>query len=140
VQGEFGGRIRLIGYDVNPPLAEWRSAENDALEDALAIHWQALAPMDTQYKVFIHIVGEAGPADIRAQADFYPHLPTSGWIAGEYLSDVVSIELPSSLESGSYALVLGLYEESTGIRLAASSQSGAPAGDSLVLAEFELGE
>jgi hypothetical protein len=106
----------------------------------LVLYWQVLAPVPTRYKLFLHLVGEGGPADIRAQADVYPHLPTTGWVPGEYLSDRVTVDLPAGLPPRRYSLLLGLYDELTGQRLPVLDTTGQSLGDSLLLQELELGE
>jgi hypothetical protein len=115
--------MRLVGYDLQQAAAGIQ----------LQLFWQAMAPMDTRYKLFVHLVGDGGPADIRAQADVRPSLPTTAWIAGEYLSDVVAVGLPGDLPPGRYTLLMGVYDEGTGERLPAMDARRAWAGDYLVL-------
>jgi hypothetical protein len=137
VEAHFGESIRLVGYDLAPrrldsrwPLpAFW-----------VILHWQALQPMDARYKIFVHLVGEGGPADIRAQADVYPHLPTTAWTPDEYLYDRVMLELPGDLAPGEYALLLGLYDGATGQRLPVLDAAGKALGDSLLLKQVRLGK
>jgi hypothetical protein len=130
VDVRFGDGVRLVGYDLD-------SSQSDL---QVTLYWQALAPMTTRYKVFVHLVGDGGPSDIRAQADIYPHLPTTGWVPGEYLTDHVTLDLPTSLPAGPYTLLLGLYDEAAGTRLPASGASGEPLGDSSALETMQFGE
>ncbi|MCB0196406.1 MAG: hypothetical protein KDJ65_30920, partial [Anaerolineae bacterium] len=44
--------------------------------------------------------------------------PTSLWDPGEIIADELSLPIPDTLPSGSYTLVIGLYELSSGQRLA----------------------
>jgi hypothetical protein len=83
--------------------------------------------------VFVHLVGDGGPSDIRAQADIQPHVPSTNWMEGEFLSDRATLELPEHLDQGSHTLLVGLYDELTGERLPVFDADGEPAGDSLVL-------
>jgi hypothetical protein len=138
ISARFGKYISLLGYDL--ALDGWAvgSAYEEATEVKLSLHWQVLAPMEARYKIFVHLVGDGGPSDIVAQADVYPHLPTSGWIEGEYLSDDLEFRMPVDLGPGSYSLLLGLYEPDTGIRLPVFGAEGKPLGDSLVLEQFAL--
>jgi mannosyltransferase len=130
VDAHFGDAIRLVGYDLEarPPDLE------------LVLHWQALGPVTTRFKIFVHLIGEGGPSDIRAQADVYPRIPTSGWVPGEYLSDRVALDLPADLPPGPYRLLLGLYDGATGGRLPVTSAGGEALGDSLTLQEIHRGE
>lgn len=130
LEARFGEGIRLAGYDLK--------AATSKIE--LTLHWQALAAMTVRYKIFVHLVGDGGPMDIRAQADVYPRLPTTAWLPGEYLSDFVTLDLPAGLSPGRYTLLLGWYEEATGQRLSAFDGTGEMVGDSLALEQFDLGE
>jgi len=142
VNAEFGApgsdaTIRLVGYDLQPPASNLQS-RTPGLQ--LTLYWQALAPMVRNYKVFVHLVGEGGPSDIRAQADVYPYLPTMAWVPGEYLRDQVVVDLPGELAPGRYVLLMGVYDEATGERLLATAESGHPLGDDVLLQEFRLEE
>ena len=96
--------------------------------------------MDRNVKVFVHLVADGRSSDIRAQADFYPHLPTSAWLPGEFLQDQLEIDLPADLPAGRYELLLGLYDERTGERLPVFDDAGGAPGDSLLLQEIRRGE
>jgi uncharacterized membrane protein len=133
-----GPLIQLAGYDLQPPIPVPTVVEGSSLH--LTLHWQALGPMTTRYKTFVHLVGEDGPDDIRAQVDSYPALPTTGWVPGEYLVDSVELNLPDDLPSGHYRLLLGLYDESTGERLLLLNKAGQLLGSSLTLQELSTGE
>jgi hypothetical protein len=131
VEAQFGDVARLVGYDRSP-------GAGSALYYTL--HWQALLPTDTSYKIFLHVVGQGGPADVRAQADVYPDLPTSAWLPGEYRSEGVVLEAMAGLPAGRYEVLVGLYEEATGRRLPVYDREGLPRGDSLLLEEIRVGE
>jgi hypothetical protein len=123
----LGTGVRLAGYDLE--------REGRALH--LALHWQALEEMAVRYKIFAHLV-EQGGAVPRAQADAYPHLPTTSWIPGEYLRDDLAMELPPDLALGLYELLVGLYDEATGRRLQVKDPQGAVIGDALRLEQILL--
>jgi len=122
---------RLLGYDRQPEPA----APGETLN--LTLYWQALAEMDTAYKVFVHLIDENG--QIRAQEDHPPlngEAPTTGWVPGEVLRDPYQISLPSDLLPGLYSLRTGLYDPVTGQRLAAAEGHGA--ADSVELFQIEM--
>ena len=137
VDASIGSSIRLLGYDLQPPISSLQSPVPNL---HLTLHWQALAPMDDRYKIFLHLVGAGGASDIQAQTDAYPHLPTTGWVPGEYLSDGLMLDLPGDLPPGPYSLLLGLYDEMTGVRLPVYDAGGNQTGDSLLLEQIDLGE
>jgi len=96
----FGEVIRLAGYAI------------DALGDALTVTlvWQALAEMETSYRVFVHLVGAEG--QVLAQSDGEPAAwtrPTTGWAIGEVVVDERVIALPGDAAPGEYQIRVGLY-------------------------------
>jgi hypothetical protein len=105
----------------------------------LVLHWQALEPTTANFKVFVHLVGDSGSSDILAQADIQPHIPTSVWVPGEYVSDRVTVDMPQHLSKEGTRLLVGLYDESTGERLLAFAADGSQVGDSLELQLNGLG-
>jgi 4-amino-4-deoxy-L-arabinose transferase-like glycosyltransferase len=125
----FGVVARLVGYDL-----ELRPG---ALE--LVLHWQALESTTANLKVFVHLVGDSGSSNILAQADIQPHIPTSVWVPGEYVSDRVRVDIPEHLSQEGTRLLVGLYDESTGERLLAFAADGSQVGDSLELQLNGLG-
>jgi hypothetical protein len=130
VEARFGEEIGLVGYDL----------ESSSSTLQLALHWQALAPVELGYKLFVHLVGEGGPSDIHAQTDVYPSLPTTAWIPDEILSDEIALRLAADLAPGRYTLLVGWYDESSGQRLPAIDVAGNSLGDSLVLEQIDFGE
>jgi len=130
LNAEFGQVARLVGHDL--ALSEGR------LE--LTLYWQALAPTASRSKLFVHMLGPGGPADLRAQVDQYPRLPTTAWIPGEFLAERVALALPAGLALGQATLLVGLYDEASGARLPVVDAAGTPMGDSLSLGLLAPGE
>jgi hypothetical protein len=111
LRAQFGEVASLVGVDVPQSVARGESL-------ALALHWQARAETPTSYSVFVHLVG----ADDRpvAQRDGAPGegtLPTTGWVAGEFLRDGYALAVPAGLPPGDYRLLVGMYDPRTGQRL-----------------------
>jgi hypothetical protein len=130
VEARFGDSVQLLGYNL----------ETGTGTLALTLFWKALSPTETRLKMFLHLVAEGETGEVRAQSDRYPHLPTTAWLPGEYLSDEVNLDLPSTLPTDRYSLLLGWYDEATGSRLPVFDAAGDPLGDSVVLGELELGQ
>jgi len=106
----LGDLARLVGYDLKYDQRALR----------LVLYWQALAPSETAYTVFVHVVDANGT--IRAQGDHIPGAgayPTTTWIKGEYLVDVYDITIPRDAPSGEYSFRIGMYDAATGARLLA---------------------
>lgn len=111
VGADFGGQIRLLGYDLK--------REENALR--LTLHWQALSAMTTDYKIFVHLFDPksemiVSQQDIRAGGDGYP---TTRWVAEEVVSDEVDLEL-EGVPDGTYRLTVGLYHAERRLPIAAS--------------------
>ncbi len=108
----FGQSARLLGYDIEPQQA----APGDVL--TVTLYWQALAEMDTAYKVFVHVVDANG--QIRGQRDQQPlngEAPTTTWVPGEVLRDRYTVALSPEAPPGRYVLRVGLYDPVTWKRL-----------------------
>jgi hypothetical protein len=93
-----------------------------------------MAEMDTDYTVFVHLVGPDGA--IASQHDAMPQggaYPTSAWEPGEIVVDDHTVELPASADLEDYSLLAGLYLAETGDRLPVLGADGQPKGDSVDL-------
>jgi 4-amino-4-deoxy-L-arabinose transferase-like glycosyltransferase len=110
----FDQQIALIGYDLK------RVPSLD-----LTLYWKRLAPIQTDYTVFVHVIDANGT--IIAQRDQPPangNNPTSLWDDGEIVSDLYSLALPSN-PAKPIRVIVGLYEAGTGARLPVTNQDGA---------------
>jgi len=106
------GVIRLIGYD----LSAERLAPGATL--AVTLFWQAQREMLNDYKAFVHLLDASGR--LAVGSDAIPAnwtRPTTGWVAGEYVTDLHTLALPSNLPPGPYRLEVGMYDADTGVRL-----------------------
>jgi hypothetical protein len=130
VGGEFGGELRLLGYDL--------ARKGGELE--MTLHWQAMRDPSQDYTVFVHLFDPRSEV-IAAQHDAMPRegqYPTSRWQEGEVVSDSLSLSL-EGVSAGSYLLAVGLYEREGLTRLAASAPSpSAVSHDRLILEEIIL--
>jgi hypothetical protein len=102
----FGEQIRLAGSQL---------ARSDDGNLELTLYWQALDDIPESYKVFVHLLNEAG--QIVAQSDQIPaggSAPTTSWLPGEIVADQYRFTLPE----GVYHLAIGLYDPLDGQRLA----------------------
>ncbi len=122
----FGDQITLAGYDL--------ASSGTALR--LTLVFQALRAPAANYKYFVHVLEPATGAVV-AQADAEPggnlH-PTSAWLAGEVVSEPVTIDL-SGVAPGRYQIAVGWYDPAQGgaPRLVAVDASGARAADDRIL-------
>jgi hypothetical protein len=115
----LGKSIRLEGYR----LAQDRAARGDTLW--VTLYWQADAPMDKDYTVFVHL--QALDGTLVAQQDNPPvrgMQPTSGWEPGVLVEDPYEIQIPANAAFGDYLLSAGMYDPATGERLEAFDAGG----------------
>ncbi len=109
----FGARIALLGYDVRPTVLH----PGDEL--TVTLYWRGVAPMSTDYSIFIHLVGEG--EIILTQRDSYPgrgNAPTSTWTPGVAFRDTYRLRLPPTAAAPQSAWVaVGVYSLEGGYRL-----------------------
>ncbi len=109
---ELGGLVALRGYG----LYDARARPGDIVR--LALYWEALAPLEKDYTVFVHLLDAAGSP--RTQQDGPPgggYRPTTSWAVGEEIADHRGLLLPEDIPAGTYQLAIGLYDGATGERL-----------------------
>ncbi len=126
---QLGEQIALVEWLVADEQAALRPGESLQL----ALRWRALGKPAADYKVFVHLLD--GQERIVAQQDVAPgggYAPTGGWQAGQEVVDRYALPLAAELPTGSYRLVLGMYNGSDGKRLAVVAD-GKPAGDRVEL-------
>ncbi len=112
---DFGGEIRLVGYD----LAQVDGSSQDSV--LLTLFWECLAPPGRAYSVFVHLLDEG--EQIVSQADAPPlqgGFPTDFWQPGDRIRDPYIIEIPADQYEESLLVRIGLYSPDTGARLAIS--------------------
>ena len=121
----FDKRIALIGYDFKL-----------VPEFNLTLYWKRVAPVPTDYTVFVHVLDANGK--IIAQLDQQPengNNPTSLWDDGEIIADAYAFALPKDT-IGAFRIVVGLYHIDTGKRLPISDTQGIALGESIALTSF----
>ena len=112
-----GDHIRLAGYT--------HAIEGDTL--TLTLWWVAQRRPRADYTTFVHLFDPA-TEDILVQHDAMPRqgrYPTSGWMAGEVVSDTIRLSL-ADVPPGDYQLAAGMYDLTTGERLPPRTPDGTP--------------
>jgi len=125
---DLGGMVRFLGYD----LPQTDVPVGGTLH--LTLYWQALAPMDTSYTVFAHLLDAGG--QVRGQRDNVPvggTYPTTRWLPGEVVVDEYAIPIAAGAPAGEYSLEIGMYESTSGQRLSALADGEKQAGDHILL-------
>jgi serine/threonine protein kinase len=105
---------------------------------AVALHWHALRPVDTNYVVFVHLIGPGGY--LVAQQDKAPISPTSEWVPGVTSIAPHQITIPIDQPAGLYQLRAGMYPEGKpGQRLQVVDTGQTTAeSDSILIAEIKV--
>lgn len=122
---ELGGKAALVGYRINSFPHEGRLD--------VTLFWRALADMETDYTVFVHLVDENG--GLVAQGDSQPRngsAPTSIWKEGELIADEHTLSLRPTIGARRCSVHVGMYDIITMERLQASDAGGARLADGLI--------
>jgi len=129
---KLGDEIALLGYNL---LAHEVEA-GDILP--LTLFWQALTPPKGRYKVFVHVLDEAG--HIVGQHDGEPGdgmRITTIWQPGETIADNYGVLIRPGTPPGEHRIVVGMYNASSGQRLTIT-EGGQVQGDHLLLDSIEV--
>jgi 4-amino-4-deoxy-L-arabinose transferase-like glycosyltransferase len=115
----FSEQARLVGLD----LPRIKLKAGDSLP--LTLYWQALAPFDRSWTVFVHLVDAQG--NIIGQQDQIPgagQFPTTSWLPQEYLVDSYNLLIPVGTTPGrqAYQLEIGLYDANGRLPMTAAGQ------------------
>ncbi|MCR4405897.1 MAG: glycosyltransferase family 39 protein [Anaerolineae bacterium] len=135
----LGGRIRLLGYDLEATIYHPGDTVN------LTLYWLADEPVGQRYKVFTHLLGETyNPASgnfLWGQWDSEPvggKRPTTLWLPGEVIVDEYAIPLSAQAPPGRYQVEVGMYWGASGERLLVTDDLGQPLGDHIMLEELQV--
>ncbi|MFP3896676.1 MAG: glycosyltransferase family 39 protein [Anaerolineales bacterium] len=112
LDAEFDEVAELLGYD----LSDVSTRPGQAV--SISLYWQALDTPAANYKVFVHLVDQE--EEIVAQHDSIPanwSRPTTGWQAGEVITDEHELSIPDDASPGTYRLYAGMYDAATFTRL-----------------------
>jgi hypothetical protein len=102
----LGNVATLVGANLEP---ETHDLEPSALLTVTLI-WRAENTPSDSYRVFVHLLDPEG--NLATQSDAIPAAwsrPTTGWLPGEYITDVHTLTIPPNAPTGDYTLSTGLY-------------------------------
>jgi hypothetical protein len=111
----LGDVATLLGYD----LDQTELKPGDRLK--LTLYWLANDASDRPLTVFVQMLGQDGR--VYAQQDQVPLAgvrPTTGWLNGEYITDIYQLTIEPETKSGIYQLIAGMYDNQSGDRLPSS--------------------
>jgi 4-amino-4-deoxy-L-arabinose transferase-like glycosyltransferase len=132
VDARLGEQVLLLGLDAPRQVAAGGV-------QSLVLYWQALAPLDRDYNVFVHIEVEGDR--IWGQSDGPPACgaePTEEWQPGRTVVDGHSLMLDPAAPPGEYPLLVGLYDPMTGERVPVVGRDANPSGNAVYLGTVEV--
>jgi len=131
----FGDALVLLGYDT--PATSARPGDSISI----TLYWQAAKPLDKNYSVFVHLLGEQ---DIERQdkGPAYPgrgNLPTTTLVPGQTWAETWSVPVEiTAYAPDRLTWEVGLYDAATEKRLPAVDKSGRALGDNVRFGQTEL--
>ncbi|MCJ7738888.1 MAG: glycosyltransferase family 39 protein [Anaerolineae bacterium] len=133
LQAEFGGALRLLGYDIE--LDQVRPG----VQIGVTLYWEAIAPTDQDNTVFVHLLGEGDL--LVAQRDTFPGLgkvSTTWLVPGNRWRDRYVLTVPRSAYTPDDAVIeVGVYNALDQIRLPVTI-AGMDAGDQVRFGEVSI--
>ncbi len=114
--------MRLLGYNLETEVVE------PGGQLGVTLYWEALAPTDRDYTVFVHLLGEWEL--LVAQRDTFPGLGrlSTTWLKpGDAWADRYVLQVPDTAYAPDIAqLQVGLYDASSGVRLLMTQPGESP--------------
>ena len=107
----LGGQVTLLGYDRGECVSRGTPC-------TITLYWRDEAELNESYKVFVQLLAADGLP--RTQVDAVPingARPTTSWLPREVITDAYTLQIPADLPTGTYRLVVGLYQDLSNTRL-----------------------
>lgn len=127
----FGNQVALIGYTLDRRVAR----PGDALH--LKLYWQALRPVEADYRIFAHVLGVEN--QLWANSDWPPTPPTSQWQPGQVVEDIRELRLGLTTPPDFYDVEVGVYVPG-GARLPVVAEDGHLLDNRALLCKIRVGE
>jgi len=141
-------------FDVSPALATRNAALSSGLmllggnatydsahrQLTVRLQWQSQADKLPDDTVLMHVVNQAtGQVVLNADTQpVYGSYPFPRWQKGEVVIDPRWVTLPTDLPTGVYQVRVGAYDPATGVRRTILDPHNDAAGNSLMLATFQV--
>ncbi|MFH1127193.1 MAG: DUF1616 domain-containing protein [archaeon] len=111
----FDSKIAFLGYDLSA------SSASQGSNFEITYYWKSLDTVAIDYTVFVHMTDPAGK--IIFQQDHRPPTPTTKWSKGQIISEKYDVLVPANINDSTYLIRFGLYDQSTGKRMALTGKS-----------------
>ncbi len=128
----FGGQIALIGYAIEPRVAQPGQTVR------LTLYWKALASMEANTHVFAHILGEENQIWANSDSPLTDEgARTSDWSKGALVREVRDLRLAEATPPDFYDVELGLHVPGDG-RLKILAEDGRQLGNRTLLTRVRV--
>jgi hypothetical protein len=132
VNVNFDGLVTLVGYALDRRVAH----PGEVIR--LTLYWQALTPIEADYRIFAHVLGVE--TQLWANSDSQPAggaAPTSRWLPGETVEDVRTLTLGLTTPPDFYDIEVGVYHSDAG-RLHVIAEDGVQLGKRVLLCKIRV--
>jgi hypothetical protein len=130
----FEDKVALIGYALDQRVAE----PGDTIH--LTLYWRALNPMEVNYKVFAHVLGEDNEVWANSDSPLTDEaVCTNRWEPGPVVKEVRDLTIVDVVPPGFYDLELGLHASGHG-RLEILAEDGRQLGNRTLLTKIRVVE
>lgn len=129
----FGNQVALVGYDLNTRAI--RPGETLSV----TLYWQALAPMQRDYSIFMHL---ASADKIVATNDGLPYTKPKRmrqWSVGQTMQEVRPLAVAAEITAGLYNVVMGVFDMDSG-RLPVVATDGHYLSEEHTLVQVRVGD
>ena len=132
LDANFGDRAALVGYTLDRRVAQ----PGETIR--LTLYWRALAPMETDYSIFAHVLGVEN--QVWANSDGPPvggAMPTTRWQPGQVVEDVRELTVGLTTPPDFYDIEVGLHASGEG-RLPVVAEDGHWLGKRVLLSKIRV--
>lgn len=129
----LGDGIQLVGY----ALSDTTVHPGESLE--LTLFWRTAHEQVESYTVFAQIINPN--VAIYGQQDSPPvcgSRPTYRWEPGALVADQRTIPVRPDADTGTFPLIVGMYQAERGVRLDVFDENGAPIGNQIELTQITI--
>ena len=129
-----------LGTDIELAAAQVDETPLQAGEKLpIALYWQALAPPQSSYTVFVQVVAASDAK--AAQVDRLPcdgDCPTTTWRTGDVVGERYELVLDPEAPAGQYQIIAGMYDLATGQNLPHVDELGNVIGNYVVVGSVNV--
>lgn len=134
---DFDGRVELVGAKVEPTHGIRPGSRVE-----LTLYWRSLASVPRGYRLFTHVLDEAGErilnldgnGPLRKTSAGKPILPPSAWRPGKVYVDKQAFSVPLTLRTDSISILAGLFRDSERLPV----KRGASSSDRAVVSKLAV--